>query len=139
MEENRKEKAIELFNTKYNCAQSIFIAYSDMFGIDKKTATKLTFGFGGGIASTGKTCGTINAAVMLLSLKYADENNDIERSKKVKNIIRNFMYDFQEQHKGINCVDLLTEEKGKVYSMHSEKCASIVSLVCDLLDKYLFM
>ena len=139
MEINRKEIALKLFNEKYNCAQSILIAYSDLVNIDKKMALKIASGFGGGIARLGKTCGTINAAVMLLSLKYGEEEKeDIESKTKTREIIRNFMLDFGKLHKSINCADLLTEENDKTYVMHSEKCASIVGEICDLLDKYMF-
>ena len=139
MEKNRKETALKLFNEKYNCAQSILIAYSDLVNIDKKMALKIASGFGGGIARLGKTCGTINAAVMLLSLKYGEEEKeDIESKTKTREIVRNFILDFGKIHKSINCADLLTEEKDKTYVMHSEKCTSIVEEVCDLLDKYMF-
>lgn len=136
---NRKEKAINLFNERYNCAQSIMLAYCDLVNITEEFAFQLASGFEGGIAKLGKTCGTINAAVMLLSLKYGEKNKqDTENKMKKREIIRNFMLDFSQIHnKGINCSDILTEEKDKVYIMHSEKCAKTVSEVCDLLDKYL--
>lgn len=66
----RKELALENFNKGYNCAQSIFMAYGDLFDIDIETRQNLTSGFGSGISGLGETCGTINSAVMILGLKY---------------------------------------------------------------------
>lgn len=139
--ESRKEKAIRLFNEKYNCAQCIMLSYCDLVNMDGDLAFKISSGFEGGIAKMGKTCGTVNASVMLLSLRYGESNKeDIDSKNKRREIIRNFMIDFSNIHnKGINCTNILTEEEGKTYTMHSEKCLKTVSEVCDLLDKYMFL
>ena len=141
MEKNRKQKAVELFNERYNCAQCIMLAYCDLVDINEDLAFRISSGFEGGIAKLGKTCGTINAAVMLLSLRYGETNKlDVDSKMKRREIIRNFVNEFKQNHsKGINCADILTEEQEKTYIMHSEKCARIVSEVCDLLDKYMFL
>lgn len=141
MDKNRKQKALQLFGERYSCAQSIMLAYCDLVDVNEDFAFKISSGFEGGIAKLGKTCGTLNAAVMLLSLRYGETNkSDVESKMKRREIIRSFMIEFMKKHnKGINCADLLTEEKDKTYIMHSEKCASIVGEVCDLLDKYMFL
>lgn len=141
MEKSRKEKAMNLFNERYNCAQSIMLAYCDLVDITEDMAFKISSGFEGGIAKLGKTCGTLNASVMLLSLRYGEKDKqDTENKMKRREIIRNFTIEFMQKHKkGINCSDILTEEKDKVYTMHSEKCAQTVSEICDLLDKYMFL
>ena len=36
--ESRVEKAEKLFKEGYNCSQSVFAAYSDLYGIDEDTA-----------------------------------------------------------------------------------------------------
>jgi len=138
MEKNRKKLATQLFNEKYNCAQAIMVAYSDLVNINEETAFKIATGFGGGMARMGKTCGTINAAVMILSLMHGGtEKGDIESTEKTRKIVREFIKEFSAKHKGINCTDLLTEDEGSNHTMHSGKCESVVSEVCDLLDKYL--
>lgn len=141
MEKNRKQQAMQLFNERYNCAQSIMLAYNDLVDIDEDTAFRISSGFEGGIAKLGKTCGTLNASVMLLSLKYGETTKlDVDSKIKRRKIIREFVNEFTKNHnKGINCTEILTEERDKTYTMHSEKCASIVSEVCDLLDKYMFL
>ena len=42
-------KAGELFLGGCNCAQSVFLAFTDVTGMDRKTAAKLSAPFGGGI------------------------------------------------------------------------------------------
>ena len=91
------------------------LSYCDLVNIDEDIAFKISTGFEGGIVKMGKTCGTLNASVMLLSLRYGESaKEDIETKNKKREIIRNFMNEFMNVHKkGINCTDILTEEKGK--------------------------
>ena len=134
----RKEKAIELFEQKYNCAQAVLVAYGDLFELDKDTALKITSGFGGGIAGMGEVCGAISGAVMVLGLKHGfTDASDLDKRKEQKEIIRNFIKEFNENHKGLECRKLLTEDEGVVHKIHSKKCFSLVEEVCDLLERYI--
>ena len=47
--EERKEKALQLFKEGYNCSQSVFCAYADLFGVEPELAKQLTSSFGGGM------------------------------------------------------------------------------------------
>lgn len=135
---DRKQKAVELFNQGYNCAQAIFTAYGDVVGIDKETGMKLTSGFGGGISRLGETCGAINSAVMIIGLKYGNiDARDVEQKKEATNRIRELIKKFKENHKSIYCRDLLTEDNEITYKMHSSKCSNIVEEICELLNQYI--
>ena len=46
---SRVEKAVELFMSGYNCSQSVFAAYSDLFGMDREQALKVSCSMGGGM------------------------------------------------------------------------------------------
>ena len=39
--ENRVDKAERLFKEGYNCGQAVFVAFSDLYGIDEKTALRM--------------------------------------------------------------------------------------------------
>ena len=125
----RKEKAVELFNQKHNCAQSVFLSYCDLFNIDQETALKLTSGFGMGMAGLGETCGAINASAMLIGLKYGDAG--------ANKIIRNFIKDFNENHESFHCRNLVAEPQPEIRGGSCRKCTNIVEEICDLLEKYL--
>lgn len=43
-----KEKAEQLLQQQYHCSQSLFGAFADDFGLDLKTAFKISTCFGGG-------------------------------------------------------------------------------------------
>ena len=45
----RRERAMALFEEGYNCAQSVFLAFSDLHGMDTHTAAVLSSSFGGGM------------------------------------------------------------------------------------------
>ena len=135
---DRKSKAVELFEQKYNCTQAILLAYSDLFNVERDTALKLASGFGGGIAATGGVCGVISGAVMVLGLKYGfTDSTDTNKKIEERETIRNFIKEFKTNHKGIECRQLLVEDEGVVHKMHSGKCRALVEEACDLLEKYI--
>ena len=62
--QSRVERAQELFSSGYNCAQSVFAAYADLFGMDRETALKLSCPMGAGIGRMREVCGTVCAMSM---------------------------------------------------------------------------
>ena len=65
------ESATQNYKSHYNCAQSILCAYSNLLGIDEKTAFKLSEGFGGGMGMK-ETCGAVTAMFAVLSYLKSD-------------------------------------------------------------------
>ena len=45
----REELARQAFKEGYNCSQAMVAAFSDLMGMDKKTALRLASSFGGGM------------------------------------------------------------------------------------------
>ena len=52
--EERVNRAVQNFEAGYNCAQSVFLAYSDIFELDMETAKKMSVSFGGGVVVCAK-------------------------------------------------------------------------------------
>jgi hypothetical protein len=50
-----KEKALTIFRSGLNCAQSILAAHSEEFNIENSTALAITTGFGGGMERLQET------------------------------------------------------------------------------------
>ena len=63
-------QAVHNFESGYNCAQSVFLAYSDVFELDLELAKKMSVSFGGGVGRMREVCGTVNAMAMLAGFKY---------------------------------------------------------------------
>jgi C_GCAxxG_C_C family probable redox protein len=86
---DRIQKAVQLFNSNFNCSQAVLAAFADTAGIDESTALKVASGFGGGIGCTGGTCGALTGAVMVMGLRHgtadaADKTAKLECYRKVR-------------------------------------------------------
>ena len=68
--EERVSRAVQNFEAGYNCAQSVFLAYSDVFELDMETAKRMSVSFGGGVGRMREICGTVSAMAMLAGFKY---------------------------------------------------------------------
>ena len=66
---NRVEKAAALFTSGCNCAQSVFAAFADEFGLDEELAKRLACGLGGGIGRMREVCGAVSAAAMVIGMR----------------------------------------------------------------------
>ena len=75
------EKAIKLYKEEFNCSQAIFSAYTEELGIDEQTAVRVASSFGGGIARTGKTCGAVTGALMVIGMKQWNSEKEKEEAK----------------------------------------------------------
>ena len=77
----RVAKALEYHKKGYNCAQAVACAYADLFGVDEKTAFRMTEGFGFGMGAMG-TCGAVSGMTFIAGLKNSDGNLDAPATKK---------------------------------------------------------
>ena len=63
--ESRREQAIQYFKKGYNCSQSVILAHSDLFDIDREALLKLVQPFGGGMGRLRQVCGAVSAMFMV--------------------------------------------------------------------------
>ena len=52
-------KAKALFMEGYNCSQSVFLAFEDLYDMDRATAAALSSSFGGGLGRMREICGCV--------------------------------------------------------------------------------
>ena len=105
---NRVDKAAELFLEGFNCAQSVFAAFCDRFGMDEETAKRVSAGLGGGVGRQREGCGAVSGAVMVLgSVKAAVDGDDAKGKKENYELVREFCERFKALHETIICRDLL--------------------------------
>ena len=81
--EERVKIAVQNFESGYNCAQSVFLAYSDVFDLNLEMAKKMSVSFGGGVGRMREVCGTVSAMAMLAGFKYPvlDQQDQEARTK----------------------------------------------------------
>lgn len=110
--EERTQKALNYFVTGYNCSQSVFMAYADIFDVNEELAKNLSSGFGGGIGRMREICGTVSAMTLLAGLKYPvnDITNNEERTKNYATV-QKMANEFKSQYNSIICRDLLSSLK----------------------------
>ncbi len=138
----RKECVLELFND-YNCCQSVFAAFADQTGMDKKTGLLLTGGFGGGMG-TGNVCGAVTASYMVIGLKHGhSQPGDTEGKAHTKALIQKFNAAFVQRHGSILCkalidADLSTESgqaKANKNDVFNAICPQLLESATELLEK----
>lgn len=146
MEElSKSEKAKQLFESGYNCAQSVFCSFCEDFGIDMKTGLKLSSSFGGGMGRLREVCGAVSSMFMIAGLKYGySSNNDDEAKANHYKLIQELAEKFEAENGSIICRELIGEDKnGYVPSKRTEKyykvrpCSELVASAAKIIDKYL--
>lgn len=111
---DRTEKAVELFKSGFNCSQSVFAAYADIFGMDEETALKVSAGLGGGVGRSREVCGAVCGAAMLAGLACgATEGGDREGKQHCYEVVREIMDEFKKTNGSVICRELLGLENGK--------------------------
>jgi len=113
-----QENSIELFNSGYNCAQSVLISFTDLLKIDKETAKNVASGFGAGMGRLQGTCGAITGAYMVFGLfDNSKFKNNTEKNENTYQIIQQFEREFKQLNGTTECRLLincdLNTKKGK--------------------------
>lgn len=106
--ESRVQDAVMLFESGFNCAQSVFAAYADLFGMDRETALKLACPMGAGVGRMREVCGPVSAMAMLSGLKMGNTDpSDEEAKTRSYEIVRKMSDAFREKRGSIICRELL--------------------------------
>lgn len=146
---SRVDKAQENFMKGYNCAQSVFITYADLFGIDKETALKLSCPMGGGMGRMREVCGTVSSMSLLGGLLIGNTDPENQDAKTASYELTRRMADtFAEVNGTIICREILgilereesaapSERTAEYYA--SRPCARIVRSAAEILEKHLFV
>ena len=145
------EKARALFKEKhYNCAQAVFIAFSDLTGMDEETAAKVSSSFGGGMGRLREVCGAVSGCFMVLgALLGCADPTDHEAKMAHYAIIQEAAKRFKEENGSYICRELLglgagpseptPEARTEAYYKRrpcDEYVAIAARITAELLEKY---
>lgn len=145
--QSRVEDAVRTFESGYNCAQSVFATYADIFGIDKETALKLSSPMGAGVGRMREICGTVCGMAMLAGLKEGntDPEND-EGKERIYSLVREMSDKFRDENGTIICRELLGKTR-REQSARPEKrtreyytdrpCSRLVASASRLIEEML--
>jgi C_GCAxxG_C_C family probable redox protein len=134
LEEKELSKAKEAdkqFEKGYSCAPSVLSTYSEQFGLGKELALKIACGFGGGIGRTGRTCGAVTGAVMVIGLKHGQANVDDEEPRQATHkLVKEFIDKFTALHGSVECRELIGYDLSNPAEFESARESSIVEEKC---------
>ena len=141
---NHIEKAKELFLKGYNCAQAVFVAFSDVTGLSEEQAYAVSTSFGGGMGHTGEACGAVTgmymAVGMLLGYKMSD---DSDAKQKHYDLIKELSNEFKAEFSDIRCPELLAKlGKGEYFTPNAEDykkrpCLIFVEKAAEMVENLL--
>jgi C_GCAxxG_C_C family probable redox protein len=129
----RAEKAVSHFNGGWSCSQSVLMAYADRLGLDTETASRIAAGFGGGIGHTGRTCGAITGAVMVLGLDYGLEGLEVCDSGSREELyekIHELFARFAALHGTTECRKLLGQDLSTEEGMEAVREQELFEKLC---------
>lgn len=125
------QKADALHQEKYNCCQSVVLAFAEELGLDEATLAKLTANFGGGMGYAGEVCGAISGmAVVSGALGPWKEIKDKDGKMQSYDCIKELVAEFQKTCGNTRCPALkaMQEEGGK-------SCTELIQIAADMVAK----
>jgi C_GCAxxG_C_C family probable redox protein len=123
--DERVELALSYFEEGYNCAQSVFIAYCDIIGLDRETAAKISLPFGGGMGRMREICGTIVSMAIMAGFRYpAADPADKSMYALNYSVVRKMTELFRESNGTIKCSELVRKIKADTRPAPSAKAAA---------------
>ena len=143
--ENKKEKAMDLFENGCNCSQAVLLAFSEEFGLDKENAEALAVAFGGGMSKQGKTCGCLSGALMVIGLQFGKESTKViaNRGNSYK-MGKEFIEKFYTEFGATDCRELIRLDLNKkddlemaTKTVFGNRCKNMVGITAEMLQLFL--
>ena len=128
----RKEIASKYLSNKFNCSQSVFVAFAQDHGLSVDDSLKIACAFGGGMGRQQKTCGAVTGALMAIGMKYGKALNDAEEKKKdTYDKTAEFFSEFKKIHGSTNCKKLLNNlDMKKSDDMEKIRNMNLIDTLC---------
>lgn len=121
LEKSRVEDAVNMFESGYACAQSVFTTYADLFGIDRETALRLSGPLSAGVGRMREVCGTVSAMAMISGLNEGfTDPEDSEAKAANYALVREMAAEFKKEQGTIICRELLGLPEGMEYEESAE-------------------
>ncbi|MBO5703986.1 MAG: C_GCAxxG_C_C family protein [Bacteroidaceae bacterium] len=106
--EERIQRAVELFKSGYNCSQAVVAAYADLYGFTEEQAFRMAASFGGGIGRMRQTCGAACGLFLLAGLETgAVDGADQAGKSRNYEVVQALAEQFRQENGSIICADLL--------------------------------
>lgn len=147
--ENSKYAQIagELFKSGYNCAQAVFLAFSDMYNMDRETAARISSSFGGGLGRLREVCGAVSGMAMVAGILYGYDD-PTEHAGKSEHYARvqELAKAYEAENGSIVCRELLgldrkreepTPERRTEEYYKKRPCEQLVRIAAGIMEEYI--
>ena len=141
------EKARNYFLDGYNCSQAVFLAFSDLTGLDEKTSLLISSSFGGGMGRLREVCGAVSGMFMTAGILYGyDDPKAGDKKMEHYKRIQELAAAFRAKNSSIVCRDILgkiAEDKSFIPSERTAEyyktrpCAKMVEDAAEIMDEYI--
>jgi C_GCAxxG_C_C family probable redox protein len=111
----------------FNCAEKILYGANQAYELGlSKRALKMAAGFGGGMAIED-VCGTLTAAIMVLSILFVQ--NNAHESTRIKDLTKELLAEYDKAMGSIKCAPLKVEHRTEEL-----KCYNVILRAAEVLD-----
>lgn len=141
----RGQKAADLFEKGYNCAQAVAVAFCDLTGQTEKEAAMMASSFGGGLGRQREICGAVSGMALVLGILegYHDPADQAGKMAQYQ-LVQRLSDEFRQEAGSILCRDILkdpdTTPKPQARTPEyyaTRPCARMVYLAADILEEHL--
>jgi C_GCAxxG_C_C family probable redox protein len=106
------DRVIRSLDEGLNCAEAMIAAFSETLGMPSEIR-RLATPFGGGIGRTGRTCGLVTGAILILGWVGGREDPaDLETKLRAYEAVAAFLHQVESACGGTQCPDILGLDLG---------------------------
>ncbi len=146
-EKTHSELAMAYFKEGYNCAQSVFLSFSDAYDMDFETAIKISSSFGAGMGRLREVCGAVSGMFMVAGVVYG-YIDPVDHQKKTEHYerIQYLSKKFEDKNRSIICRELLGLDAGKdkpepefrTEEYYKKRpCVDLVGMAAGIMEQYM--
>lgn len=146
--EERVSRAVELFKSGYNCAQSVTAAYADLYDFSKEQSLLMSASFGGGIGRMRETCGAACGMFIIAGLETGtvDPKNREQKGANYQ-VVQQLAGEFVKRNGTLQCGALLGLKPDTPFCARPQKrdeayfskrpCVKIVKEAATIIGEFL--
>ncbi len=132
----RAAQAKAIFESGYNCAQAVAMAYADVMGCEKDMVATIATSFGGGFARQREICGAVSGMGMVSSFVIPSIDPKDKQSKMANYAFVGGAVDkFREANGSIVCRELLGLTPSPNVNTKKRSCAEMVEMAARIIGE----
>ena len=142
----RGDKAKEYFQSGYNCAQAVLMAFADKINLTKDQIINIAAPFGAGMGRMREVCGTVSGMFMAAGLILGHDADTPQGKNAMYAVTQELANEFKKQNGSIICRELLagvpttsgTNAEPRTPEYYKKRpCADLCHDAAEILEGYI--